>query len=375
MAQNGQPGASGTAHELEGFRIAVTADRRASDQCEAFERRGAEVLHAPAVRIAPVESDDVLIADTRAVIAVRPDLVIVTTAYGLRRWLDCADAAGQGEALDGVLRSASVLVRGPKARGALRAAGLEDDGIAPDERVSTTVDLALERGVAGKRVVMQLHGLADVEQQQRLEAAGASVLTVAPYRWVRPHDGSRLERLITAVAAREVDVVTFTAAPAVDALMSAAAELGLDGAVTEALRTEVTAAAVGPVTAMPLHELGVEPLVPERFRMGAMIRIVTDHLLLNGVQEAQTTHGLVRLQGSSLRLGDTQVHLARGARLVMQALLDAPGAVVSRERLLDGLPDAESEHALDMAISRLRAALPERDLVQTVVRRGYRLAV
>ena len=52
-----------------------------------------------------------------------------------------------------------------------------------------------------------------------------------------------------------------------------------------------------------------------------------------------------------------------------------PGAVLTRERLLDELPDAEREHALDMTVSRLRAALPERALVQTVVRRGYRLNV
>ena len=46
-----------------------------------------------------------------------------------------------------------------------------------------------------------------------------------------------------------------------------------------------------------------------------------------------------------------------------------------RRSAADELPDAGSEHALDMAVSRLRAALPDRALVQTVVRRGYRLNV
>jgi len=36
------------------------------------------------------------------------------------------------------------------------------------------------------------------------------------------------------------------------------------------------AATVGPVTAAPLQELRLEPLVPERFRRGAMLKQLTD---------------------------------------------------------------------------------------------------
>jgi uroporphyrinogen-III synthase len=36
------------------------------------------------------------------------------------------------------------------------------------------------------------------------------------------------------------------------------------------------AATVGPVTAAPLQELGLEPLLPERFRRGAMLKELTD---------------------------------------------------------------------------------------------------
>ena len=360
---------------LEGFRIAVTSDRRSDDLIDAFVRRGAEVLHAPAVRIAPVDEDEILVGDTRAVIESRPDIVIVTTAYGFRRWIEGADAAGLGEDLARTLDRARIIVRGPKARGAVRAAGHVDDGIAHDERTASTVGLALEGGVHGKRVAVQLHGHEDVEQLERLRAAGASVLTVAPYRWVRPTDESRLGRLIAAVAAREVDVVTFTSAPAVDGLVSAAAQLGMDGVLVDAMRCGVTAAAVGPVTAAPLLDLGITPIVPDRFRMGALIRTVIEHLTLNGVEEVQTALGPLVVHGRVVTFGGETVTLARGPRAMLAALMSEPGAVLSRERLLDELPDAENEHALDMAVSRLRSALPDRHLVQTVVRRGYRLNV
>ena len=62
---------------LSGFRIGVTSDRRADDLIAALERRGAQVLHAPALTIAPNEQDGALLIDTREVILARPDVVLV----------------------------------------------------------------------------------------------------------------------------------------------------------------------------------------------------------------------------------------------------------------------------------------------------------
>ena len=45
------------------------------------------------------------------------------------------------------------------------------------------------------------------------------------------------------------------------------------------------AATVGPVTAAPLLELGIEPLVPERFRMGAMLKQLTEALSGSGTDD------------------------------------------------------------------------------------------
>jgi len=61
---------------------------------------------------------------------------------------------------------------------------------------------------------------------------------------------------------------------------------------------------------------------------------------------------------------------------VLRALVTNPGNVVYRKALLAQLPSgtAGSEHAVEMAVARLRAALGTR-AVQTVVKRGDRLAV
>ncbi len=360
---------------LAGFRVGVTSHRRSQDLIDALERRGAEVLHAPALKIAPVDEDLPLIEATRSVIAARPDVLLVTTAYGMRRWCEAADASGIGEELLRVLAGCRIFVRGPKARGAVRAAGLNDVGISADETTATLVDMLLADGVSGKKVAVQLHGYTDVSQLERLRQAGAEVLTVTPYRWMRPEGPDLLPKLIEAACSRDLDVVTFTSAPAVDALWSTAREMGLYRELIASFQPGVVAAAVGPVTAKPLLEAGITPLVPERFRMGALIRLVCDHLALNHVQALATRAGQVELRGRALRIDGIPVELAPAPMLLLRALLGAGGSVLSREELGNLLDHRGAEHALDMTVSRLRGSLPDPSLVETVVKRGYRLRV
>ncbi|TQJ35853.1 uroporphyrinogen-III synthase [Arthrobacter sp. SLBN-122] len=360
---------------LEGFRIGVTSDRRSRDLIEALERRGAEVLHAPALKIAPVQEDIRLIEDTKAIIAAKPDLCIATTAYGMRRWCEAADSFGIGDELLETLGSTRMFVRGPKARGAVRAAGLADVGISSDETTSTLVDMLLTEGVRGKTVAMQLHGYTDVRQIERLRMSGATVLTVTPYRWVKPDGEDKLPRLIEAVCSGNLDVLTFTSAPAVDAMWSTAHEMGLYKQLVESLKLNVTTAVVGPVTAQPLLDAGLSPLIPERFRMGALIRLVCEHLALNHVRRLDTRSGNIELRGRSLRVDGQAVELAPAPLLLLRALLGAGGAVLSRESLSDLLELRGSVHALDMTVSRLRSSLPDGKLIETVVKRGYRIRV
>jgi uroporphyrinogen-III synthase len=360
---------------LEGFRIGVTSDRRSRDLIEALERRGAEVLHAPALKIAPVQEDMRLIEDTRAIISAKPDLCIATTAYGMRRWCEAADSFGIGDELLETLGNCRMFVRGPKARGAVRAAGLADVGISSDETTSTLVDMLLAEGVRGKTVAMQLHGYTDVRQIERLRMSGATVLTVTPYRWVKPDGEDRLPRLIEAACSGNLDVLTFTSAPAADAMWSTAHEMGLYKQLVESLKLNVTTAVVGPVTAQPLLDAGITPLIPERFRMGALIRLVCEHLALNHVRRLDTSSGSIELRGRSLRIDGRQVELAPAPLLLLRALLGAGGAVLSRESLSDLLELRGSVHALDMTVSRLRSSLPDGKLIETVVKRGYRIRV
>ena len=360
---------------LVGFRIGVTSDRRSGDLVMALERRGAEVLHAPALRIAPHEQDGPVIAQTRAVIDQRPEVVLVTTGYGVRRWFEVADAAGLGGELTDALEHATVMARGPKAVGAVRAAGVDDHrGTREFDTTAAMVDELIDDGLVRRRVAIQLHGYTDEVQVERLRRVSERVLTVTPYRWVSPRSPDRLNRLIQAACERRLDAVAFTSAPGVEATLAAADGIGRRADLVAAMAGGVLPIAVGPMTAAPLRAAGLEPAVPDRHRLGAMIRLICDRLVSDQALRYRLGDDVrLELRGNLVLVDDRPVSLAPHALELLRLLVDND-RVVSRAELMGCLSDEPDDHALDVAMSRLRQSLGVPGLINTVVRRGYRLA-
>jgi uroporphyrinogen-III synthase len=268
-----------TAAPLAGYTVAVTAERRREELAALLERRGARVVSAPAIRIVPLADDAELVAATRRVLSAPVDLVVATTGVGFRGWLEAAEAWDLP--LVEHLRPARVLARGPKARGAIRGAGLVDAWSPGSESSAEVLDHLLsgaEGPLAGRRIAVQLHGDPLADLVAALRGAGAEVLTVPVYRWLPPEDVGPVRRLVGSVVAGTVDAVTFTSAPAAASVLQIAEELGQRDALVAALTERVVAFAVGPVTAGPLTAAGVPTLQPERARLGALAREVAARL-------------------------------------------------------------------------------------------------
>lgn len=263
---------------LAGCTVAVTAARRREELTSLLERRGADVLAAPAIRIVPSHDDDQLLAVTRSCLALAPDVVVATTGIGFRGWMEAADGWGLGEQLRACLGRAELLARGPKAKGAVRAAGLAETWSPVSEASDEVLARLLAEGVAGRRVAVQLHGEPQPGFTGALREAGADVVEVPVYRWVPAEDIRPLRRLVEQVVAGAVHCVTFTSAPAVASMLDVAREDGRGDALVEALSGPVLVAAVGPVTAAPLDRLGILTVQPERARLGALVRTVVEEL-------------------------------------------------------------------------------------------------
>ncbi|NMM84218.1 uroporphyrinogen-III synthase [Rhodococcus sp. SRB_17] len=365
---------------LAGFTVGITASRRAEEFASLLTRRGADVMFAPAIRIIPLADDRELERVTQQIISNPPEIVVATTGIGFRGWLEAADGWGEAENLSAALRSARLLARGPKATGAIRAADLREEWSPASESSAEVLEHLLAESVSGKTVAVQLHG-ATTEWEpvpdfcQALRDAGADVIAVPVYRWEPPEDSTLLDRMIDAIVVGGIDAVTFTSAPAVASLLMRADNTGRRGEVLEALRGRVSAMCVGPVTSAPLDALNVPTTAPVRARLGALARHIVDELPQRANRIQAGEHEL-SVRGNCVVVDGEIRALSPAAMSLMRSLSAKPGHVVSRDDLLAALPRSRGDtHAVETAVARLRVCLGAPKAVQTVVKRGYRLAL
>ena len=272
-----------------GFTIGITAARRAEEFAALLERRGAEVMAAPTIRILPLVDDTELEQVTEAIIADPPELMVATTGIGFRGWVEAADGWGSAEPLITALGKSRLIARGPKAKGAIRAAGLREEWSPESESSSEVLDRLLDEGVDGVRIAVQLHG-ATTEWEPLpdfcavLRAAGAHVLPIPVYRWNMHPDVDQIDRMIGAVVRGDLDAITFTSAPAAASILTRAKELGKLPQFLHAMRTAVPVMCVGSVTAGPLEALQIPTSYPKRYRLGALARLITDERQTRSVE-------------------------------------------------------------------------------------------
>ena len=372
---------------LAGFTVGVTAARRHEELSALLERRGARVVYAPAIRLVPLTDDAVLRSLTREMLANPIDDVVLTTAIGFRAWLEAADGWGLRDDLITVLNGVRILARGPKARGAVRAAGMAETWSPESESCEEVLRHLLRDDVRGRRIAVQLYGEPCPELTDGLRRAGADVVEIPVYQWARTEDPEPLRRLVGQAVAGTVDAITFTSAPAVAAMLSVAAEHDTEEHLLHALRTRVVAACVGSVTAAPLERRAVPTVRPDRARLGALVRALAADLPVRRTGRIVVHGHTLELRGHAVLVDGRLRPIARAPMAVLRVLAERPGHVVSRTELCRVLPSGSSpgdpstaarfqpdEHAVEMAVARLRRGLGPGGLVETVVKRGYRLA-
>jgi uroporphyrinogen-III synthase len=361
---------------LEGFTVGVTADRRAAEQAELLRRRGATVMSAPAITTTYLGSDERLRAATDAVLRRPPTHLVVTTAIGLRAWMEAAQSWGIDDDLLHGLRDTAIVARGPKASAAVQALGLEVWRSAPDERMQGVSDV-LRTLSPQARVAVQCFGDDEANVLDLLGGVVGDLVAIPVYRWEAPADDRRLHGLVSAVLEGRVDAVTFTSAPAVRNLFAAAAVEGATDTLRGSFNAGVVAACVGPACAAAARAVGIDdPTAPDVGRLGLMVRALSERL--TATRRCFTLAGRpVVAQGTALAVGDGHVSLTRREADVLQVLSEKPGAVVSSSTLLRRVwGGAGDDHAVGVTVGRLRRKLTDAGAgaaLVTVPRRGYRL--
>ena len=359
---------------LHGLVVGVTADRRAEEQAELLSRRGARVVHGPTVRTLPLTDGDELAAATAACIAEPPDVVVLTTALGVRAWSEAADGRGVGDALHEAFRNARILARGPKASGAALTAGWDVEWVSPLASSADMVRELAERGVEGQRVAVQLDGRSEPVLADAVRALGAHVVPVPVYRWELPTDPDPATRLIEATVQGTIDAVTFTSSPGVWNTEHLATVAGLRDEFRDRLCGDVLAVCVGPVCAAAAETAGYTNIVqPARPRLGSMVKALASHV---GSHRSVLVFGAsqVELRATAVVVDGDVLELTPRERDVLAVLARRPGSVVTKGQLLAEVWRGGADgHAVEVTVGRLRRRLGSAIPIHTIPRRGYRL--
>lgn len=265
---------------LRGKTIALTEARRATELASLVVKLGGVPYSAPAVREIPRRDRRPARIALGLICADAVGVIVFLTGVGTRAFLELAAEAGKREVLLRALAGMFVCARGPKPVAVLREAGVRIDLI-PKEPTSEALlaELTLIRHLVDSVVAVQLYGEDNIALVEGLTACGATVLEIPLYEWALPEDEAPLERLVHDLIGGRIDVLALTSSPQVRNVVTVAGRLGRREKFLSALRERVTVAAIGPVCAAALGEVGVTPTIqPVKGTMGALVHAIADHL-------------------------------------------------------------------------------------------------
>ena len=359
---------------LEGFRVGVTTGRRATEQLDHLEQQGASVMHAPTERT--VLADPAELRDaTLSLISAPPDLLVASSAVGIRSWLTHATSWGLDEAVRTSLRETRILSIGHDTTGELVAAGL-DPVLRAEADMTSTAEMLRRECSSRRHVVLQLDDEDSTELAKVLADAGAAVETLATYRRTLPDDHAPAHALVRSVTSGRVHAVTFTTSAAVTGLIDLATEIDQRDALLGSLRDGVVAACVGPQAAAAVRAHGVDPLVPHLPRVAYLLRDLGTELVAS--RRTLVARGSrVVAQGDLVLVDGDAVQLSDRERAVFDLFVRNCGMVLSKEEILRTLWNGQrsGEHLVEVTVARLRERLGPSfaGAIVAVRRRGYRL--
>jgi len=247
---------AGAMSEALAQRVIAVAEARELDLFAALlERRGAQVLRYPLVRIIDAPDPAPVLDWIRAAAAGGYDDLILLTGEGLRRLVSCIERhqpALRTPFLAAVAHMRKI-TRGPKPARALRELGMQSDLPAAVPTTAGVIEALRNFDWRGRRVGVQLYGAEpNLPLIEFLTGAGAQVATVAPYLYADAASEAAVQELLERMRRGDVDAIAFTSKAQVERLFRAAPADQVRAALAA---TQV--AAVGPVVSETLAAHGV----------------------------------------------------------------------------------------------------------------------
>jgi len=249
---------------LFGRRIVVTRARdQAGELIDMLEERGAEVIAAPAIRIAP--PDDRTPLERAAREAGSFDWIVFTSGNGVAHFMQALLAIGDVRDLKGV----RICTVGPSTAARLERYGIRVDLTPAEYRAEAVVESMKAIGpLNDARVLLPKADIGRELIAEELKVAGAEVIEVAAYRTLAAtSEGEGETDIYRLLLDRRIDAVTFTSASTVRNFVEM---IGRDQAADLLRGTEV--ACIGPVTAEAAQQLDIATTVmPARYTIPDLV--------------------------------------------------------------------------------------------------------
>ena len=248
---------------LFGRTVVVTRAReQASESADLFARKGAHVIQFPTITISPLRDYGEL--DEAVANLSRYGWLVFTSVNGVRFFRERLHALKlDARALHGV----KVAAIGPATAKAVEAMGVYADLVPSSYVAEGVAEAMLKLGMKGQRVLLPRAREAREVLPEALRAAGAEVDVITAYENV-PSEENR-EEVMKALEEGRLDCVTFGSSSTVRNFL---ASIPME---TLQKHPEVRFAAIGPVTAKTMHEMGMNvDIQPEQFTIPALVDAV-----------------------------------------------------------------------------------------------------
>lgn len=265
---------------LDGRRVALLEARKQRELAELVTRLGGTPVCAPAVREVAIDADIAPLL-TR-IVEGRYDIAIVLTAAAFATLCDEADRQGRLSDVRDALAGMLIACRGPKPQLALRKQSLSATVVtAPPHTSADLLEALADTSLDGRRALLLHYG----ERNDRFGAAlterGAIVDDACLYEWKLPEDVEPIEAVVRGVLNDEFDAVLFTSQVQCRHLFQIASRMNADAELTTALRRDVVVAAIGPICASALRDIGIVPdVMPDLPNSPSLVRAVADYFSL-----------------------------------------------------------------------------------------------
>ncbi len=265
---------------IQDARIAVLEARMSSEMADLIRRNGGTAWRVPAVREATLDATEPVATFIDRLSAGEIQIVVFFTGVGVNALLQIAETLGRQEQLLNLLRSVTIVCRGPKPGAILRRNTIPIAASVPEPFTTQELIETLSMfNVEGKTLGIVHYGERNAQLAQVLAERGAHLEELCLYEWRLPDDTAPLYELVNELLDGHIDAVLFTSQIQVRHLFQISREQEKADILAEALRSKTIVASIGPTCTAVLQEYGVTPhVVPEHPKMGHLVKALVQYI-------------------------------------------------------------------------------------------------